>query len=175
MGEHYMSRNLTVRYLLQNILSCPFKPTSFSSDHFPSMAHLGPYQTAGQNALNPMQQMMPLPSYQTTGQNSFHQAQQMTLIPICLPAGQNTFIPIQRIIPLPAHQQAGQNAYIPVQQVPERVPVTPSMLFTYANMRGSNKHYFDPLHHALYPAANRQVFTHRVWLPPIARKASLEG
>jgi hypothetical protein len=139
------------------------------------MAHLAPYQTAGENALNPIQQMMPLPSYQTTGQNSFNEAQQMTLVPIYHPADQNTFIPIQGIVPLPAHQPPRQNTYIPLQHVPERVPVAPSMLFTYANMRGSNKHYFDPLHHALYPAANRQLFTHRVWLPPIARKASLEG
>lgn len=143
--------------------------------HLPAMAHLATYQTAGQNALNPIQRMMPLPSYQTTGQNLFNQAQQMTLVPIYHPAGQNTFIPIQGIVPLPAHQPARQNAYIPLQHVPERVPVAPSMLFTYANMRGSNRHYFDPLHHALYPAANRQLFTHRVWLPPIARKASFEG
>ncbi len=119
------------------------------------MAPLVPYQTAGQNALNPIQQMMPLPSHQATGQNAFNQAQQMTLIPI--------------------YQPARRNAYIPLQHVPERIPVAPSMLFTYANMRGSTKHYFDPLHHALYPAANRQLFTHRLWLPPIARKASLEG
>jgi hypothetical protein len=139
------------------------------------MAHLASYQTPGQNALNPIQQMIPLRSYQTAGQSSFNQAQQTTLIPIYHPAGQNTFIPIQGIMPLPAHQPARQNAYIPLQHVPERVPVAPSMLFTYANMRGSNEHYFDPLHHALYPAASRQLFTHRVWLPPIARKASLEG
>ncbi|KAE9375744.1 hypothetical protein N431DRAFT_334045 [Stipitochalara longipes BDJ] len=57
----------------------------------------------------------------------------------------------------------------------QRVAITPSMLFTYAHMRGRNQHYFDPLHHALYPAFDRYLFAHRMWLPPIARSTSLEG
>jgi hypothetical protein len=42
-------------------------------------------------------------------------------------------------------------------------------------MKGRNKNYFDPLHHALYPASDRELFSHRMWLPPIAKRAPLEG
>ncbi len=57
-----------------------------------------------------------------------------------------------------------------------RIAITPSMLQTYAYMRGTNKpHGFDPLHQALYPAQNRLVFSHRVYLPHIPLNRSGEG
>jgi hypothetical protein len=55
-----------------------------------------------------------------------------------------------------------------------RVPVTASTLFAYANMRGKANSTYDPLHQALYPAANRAMFSNPVWIPPISNGGSME-
>lgn len=49
-----------------------------------------------------------------------------------------------------------------------RIPVTPSMLYTYAHMQGLGKHPDhgkDILHSALFPGRSRRFFHHRIWLP----------
>jgi len=82
-----------------------------------------------------------------------------------------------------------------LEKVP-RVPVTPSMLYTYAHLRGnkdkkkedgSDDHHrhsdketkvYDPLHHALYPTYVRNPdsdeLKERCWVPLITRRLSME-
>ncbi|CZR52777.1 uncharacterized protein PAC_02654 [Phialocephala subalpina] len=56
-----------------------------------------------------------------------------------------------------------------------RVPVTPSMLGTYALMRGSAGLIGDPMHHALYPVPKRNWGTGRIKIPMFKGKQSWEG
>jgi len=57
-----------------------------------------------------------------------------------------------------------------------RIPVTASMLYTYAHMRGNNSPDcdYDPLHSALYLTPSRIFFTQPISLPRINGLQSLE-
>ncbi len=52
-----------------------------------------------------------------------------------------------------------------------RLPVTPSMLYTYAHMLGKHPgDREDTLHSALFPGRNRRLFRDKLWLPIFRRE-----
>jgi hypothetical protein len=55
-----------------------------------------------------------------------------------------------------------------------RIPVTASTLYAYATMRGKANPMYDPLHQALYPAANRTMFPNPLWIPPVPNGGTME-
>lgn len=57
----------------------------------------------------------------------------------------------------------------------QRVLISPSMLCAYSHMRGHNLQLYDPLHHALFPAADATLYHERMYLPVVQQRASLEG
>jgi hypothetical protein len=55
-----------------------------------------------------------------------------------------------------------------------RIPVTASMLFTYAHMKGKELPFQDPLHRELYPHIRRRIQENRIQVPYIWIQESLE-
>ncbi|KAI6714702.1 hypothetical protein JHW43_002783 [Diplocarpon mali] len=93
--------------------------------------------------------------------NSFHPPQRQMLTPI------------RDVDPNTGRSSVTSHFLLDLDQRFPRVPVTPSMLYTYAHMRGLNTIRDDPLHGSLYIHPNRVLSTRRLHLVLVSRRNSI--